>query len=200
MGGKPGSRTIGHPLFKNVNRIKAEALLAEMANGDIIIRPSSRGLDYLVITWRVSLDVYHHIEIREKDKSTPWGLGKSLYVGDERFDDLDEIIARYVDPMTNHCNELMDHPKFLPDVTGRKEVENCLKKMKSHQPKRIVYALSLIPENPGHFLLSYLPWEMAYHEIISITSNGFRFKKDFYSSVEDVLNAFKQDHTSKQQT
>ena len=45
-----------------------------------------------------------HIEIQEEDKDNQFSLGKKLRIDDEEFEDLDEVIARYVDPMVS--NEL----------------------------------------------------------------------------------------------
>ena len=199
LGSKPGSRSISHPLFKNVNRIRAENLLAEGSDGDIIIRPSSKGFDFVVISWRLEMDVYHHIEIREENKDTPWTLGRSLFIGNQRFDDLDEVIARYVDPLINFCKEVTSHAKYLSTITGKKDIELQLRKQKAQQPKRIIYGLSMIPEQPCNFLLSFLPFETTYHEVFSISSSGFLFRDKKFASVDELLNFFKQDHMTKQQ-
>lgn len=199
LSSKPGSRTINHPLFKNVNRIKAENLLGDGYDGDIIIRPSSKGFDYIIITWRLSLDVYQHIEVKEENKDTPWTLGHTLFIGNQKFEDLDEIIARYVDPLINYCREVMSHVKYLTSITGKKDVELQLRKLKAQQPKRIIYSMSMIPEQPCNFLLSYLPFETIYHETFTIIYTGLLFRNKSFGSADELLNFFKQEHMIKQQ-
>lgn len=54
-------RVIKHPNFQNMNSGQAEQYLANMQRGDCVIRPSSRGLDHLAVTWKVDTDVYQHI-------------------------------------------------------------------------------------------------------------------------------------------
>ena len=49
-------------------------------------------------------NIMSHIEIQEEDKDNQFSLGKKLRIDDEEFEDLDEVIARYVDPMVS--NEL----------------------------------------------------------------------------------------------
>jgi hypothetical protein len=51
--GGPGRlvRKIYHPLFKNLNSKEAEEYLKDKGPGEIIIRPSSKDKDTLIITW-----------------------------------------------------------------------------------------------------------------------------------------------------
>ena len=47
-------RVIVHPSFHNISFREAEKLMATMDQGDVIIRPSSKGDDHLTVTWKVS--------------------------------------------------------------------------------------------------------------------------------------------------
>ena len=47
-------------------------------------------------------NIMSHIEIQEEDKDNQFSLGKKLRIDDEEFEDLDEVIARYVDPMVSY--------------------------------------------------------------------------------------------------
>ena len=54
-----------------------------------------------------------HIEIQEEDKDNQFSLGKKLRIDDEEFEDLDEVIARYVDPMvSNELQQLTNNCLF----------------------------------------------------------------------------------------
>jgi hypothetical protein len=91
-------RNIDHPLFKNVDGEAAERHLKDLPVGEVVIRPSARGLHHLTITWKCSDEVYVHLGVLEKDKpnDVSSALGRTLIIGDEKFDDLDEILERFV--------------------------------------------------------------------------------------------------------
>jgi transcription elongation factor SPT6 len=188
---------IKHPLFKNLNRLKTESLLSTMNNGDVIVRPSSKGMDYLVISWRITNDIYQHVDVKEEEKENLWSLGKTLFINDEKFEDLDEILARHIEPMISYCNEAMMHPKYLPEISSKSEIEAHLRRERHDQPKRILYYITAIHDQPGRFLLSYLPHETPYHEVITVTPNGFRFRKAFYPGLNELLNYFKKEYMKK---
>lgn len=54
-------RVVNHPNFHNFNAGQAEQYLANMQRGDCVVRPSSRGIDHLAVTWKVDDGVYQHI-------------------------------------------------------------------------------------------------------------------------------------------
>lgn len=54
-------RVIKHPNFHNFNAGQAEVYLEKQQRGDVVIRPSSRGLDHLAVTWKVDDGLYQHI-------------------------------------------------------------------------------------------------------------------------------------------
>lgn len=54
-------RVIKHPNFHNFNSTQAEAYLDALQPGDVVIRPSSKGPEYLAVTWKVEDRLYQHI-------------------------------------------------------------------------------------------------------------------------------------------
>jgi transcription elongation factor SPT6 len=54
-------RVIKHPNFHNFNSPQAEAYLETQQRGDVVIRPSSKGVDHLAVTWKVHDGLYQHI-------------------------------------------------------------------------------------------------------------------------------------------
>jgi transcription elongation factor SPT6 len=54
-------RVIKHPNFHNFNAAQAEAFLEKQQRGDVVIRPSSKGIDHLAVTWKVDDKLYQHI-------------------------------------------------------------------------------------------------------------------------------------------
>ena len=49
-------------------------------------------------------NILSHEEILEEEKDNQFSLGKKLRISDEEFEDLDEVIARYVEPMVFDCD------------------------------------------------------------------------------------------------
>lgn len=78
---------------------EAEKLMETMEQGDVIFRPSSKGDDRLTVTWKVAENVYQHIDIKEEGKINSFSLGTSLWIGNEEYEDLDEIMARFINPV-----------------------------------------------------------------------------------------------------
>ena len=44
---------IAHPSFHNINFRQAEKMMESMDQGDVVIRPSSKGENHLTVTWKV---------------------------------------------------------------------------------------------------------------------------------------------------
>jgi len=57
-------RVIKHPNFHNFNTAQAEAYLEKQQRGDVVIRPSSKGINHLAVTWKVDDKLYQHIGMR----------------------------------------------------------------------------------------------------------------------------------------
>ena len=54
-------RIVKHPNFHNFNSQEAEAYLDLQERGDVVIRPSSKGMNHLAVTWKVDDKLYQHI-------------------------------------------------------------------------------------------------------------------------------------------
>ena len=106
-------RVIKHPLFKPFNSVQAEEYLGSQARGDLVIRPSSKGLDHLAVTWKVSDNIYQHIDVLELDKSNQLSSGTTLKIGGRyNYSDLDELIVNHVKAMAKKVDEMMGHEKY----------------------------------------------------------------------------------------
>ena len=106
-------RVIKHPLFRSFNAAQAEEYLGSQARGDVVIRPSSKGLDHLAVTWKVSDNIYQHIDVLELDKDNEFSVGKTLKIGGKyTYSDLDELIVNHVKAMARKVDEMMLHEKF----------------------------------------------------------------------------------------
>lgn len=53
-----------------------------------------------------------HIDIKESEKAIGASIGSKLHLGEECFDNLQEIIERYITPCNRNTREALIHPKF----------------------------------------------------------------------------------------
>lgn len=108
-------RVIKHPLFRPFNSTQAEEYLGSQAVGDMVIRPSSRGNDHLVVTWKVADGVYEHIDVLELQKENEFSVGRLLRIGGKySYTDLDELIVEHVKAMAKKVGEMTRNEKFQP--------------------------------------------------------------------------------------
>ncbi|XP_076244162.1 transcription elongation factor SPT6 isoform X2 [Calliopsis andreniformis] len=186
-------RVIIHPSFHNVSFAEAEKIMQTVKQGEAIIRPSSKGADHLTVTWKVTDNIYQHIDVTEEGKENTFSLGRSLWIGGEEFEDLDEIIARHINPMAAYATELLDFKYYKPNVEGIKDkAEEILKEQKKQNPGGIPYIISAAKNYPGKFLLSYLPRTRCRHEYVTVTPEGFRYRGQMFSRVGDLVRWFKE--------
>jgi len=54
-----------------------------MDQGDVIIRPSSKGENHLTVTWKVNDGIYQHVDVREEGKENAFSLGSMLWINTE---------------------------------------------------------------------------------------------------------------------
>ncbi|KAM3411347.1 hypothetical protein ACQJBY_003159 [Aegilops geniculata] len=192
-------RMIVHPHFQNLTAEEAMQFLGDKEPGEKVIRPSSRGPSFLTLTLKISDGVFAHKEITEsgkdhKDITSLLRLGKTLTIGDETFEDLDEVIDRYVDPLVGHLKSMLSYRKFRKGLKG--EVDDMLRAEKSENPMRIVYCFGISHEHPGTFILSYIRSTNPHHEYVGLYPKGFRFRKKDFDSIDRLVSYF-QKHIDK---
>jgi transcription elongation factor SPT6 len=109
-------RAIVHPRFKNVDRETAEALLGQdtVPVGDFFFRPSSTSYAHLKLSWKFWADVFVHIDVKELDKpnNNNWSLGRRLQIEQDFYDDLDDVVANFVDNIVNYAASVREHRRF----------------------------------------------------------------------------------------
>lgn len=186
-------RVIVHPAFHNISYAEAVKLLKSMDQGEVVVRPSSKGTDHLTVTWKVADDVYQHIDVREVGKENTFSLGTSLFIGSEEFEDLDEIIARHINPMASYARDLTTFKYYRDQLGGlRDKAEELLKEEKKRNANKIHYFLSASKSYPGKFMISYLPRSSCKHEYVSITPDGFKFRQQIFDNVNALMKWFKE--------
>ncbi|XP_065867343.1 transcription elongation factor SPT6 homolog isoform X2 [Euphorbia lathyris] len=187
-------RNINHPHFKNITSGQAMEFLSDKDVGESIFHPSSRGPSYLTLTLKVYDGLFVHKDIieGEKDCTTITSLlhiGKSLKIGDSIFNDLDEVLDRFVNPLVSHLKAMISFRKFKKG--SKAEIDGLLKAEKAEYPMRIPYCFGLSYEHPGTFILSYIRTNL-HHEYVGVYPEGFKYRKQIFAMVEQVVAYFQK--------
>ncbi|KAI8645252.1 SH2 domain-containing protein [Parasitella parasitica] len=184
------TRVIKHPLFRPFNHMEAEEFLASRQRGDLVIRPSSHGFDHIAITWKVDEDMYQHLDVVEvKNKDDPHAPAR-LKIGNQTYEDLDELIVTYVEAVARKVEELMSHPKYQPG--GTRVLNEHLTALTQANPKMSAYGFCQ-SEKPGYFDLGFklsirgppMRW------VVRVLPDGYRLRDVSYAQVDDLINGFK---------
>merc|ERR1719433_1800699 len=144
-----------------------------------MFRPSSKGLNHISLSWKMCKepDIFVHFSIKEFDKPIGGrGVGLRLEMDGQKFDDLDQIIAEYIERMNELVQEMRDDTKFK--FGFQEDVDNMLKEEKEDHPRKNPYAINYSYDYPGRFVLSYILRDpkKVLHEYIAMTFKGFRFR------------------------
>ncbi|XP_038702098.1 transcription elongation factor SPT6 homolog isoform X2 [Tripterygium wilfordii] len=188
-------RMIVHPRFQNITADEAVQLLSDKDPGESIIRPSSRGPSYLTLTLKVYDGVYAHKDIVEggkehKDITSLLRIGKTLKIGEDTFEDLDEVMDRYVDPLVGYLKAMLSYRKFRRGTKA--EVDELLRIEKSEYPMRILYAFGISQEHPGTFILTYIRSTNPHHEYVGLYPKGFKFRKRMFEDIDRLVAYFQR--------
>ena len=192
------ARTIDHPLFKNCSHAEASAELADGDVGDFIIRPSSKGVKNLSCTIKMFDDVYWHMDIREGKKPGTGGtanlrLGTPLMIdtSKEKYEDLDEAVARHIEPVAGFLRDAVMHRKFLGgrDHEVDEHLQECFRKNRTQRP----YALSVSDKHHGYLCISYIVSSSGnvHHEYVEVRPVGYYYRKMEFPTVDRMLAHFK---------
>ncbi|TPX59333.1 hypothetical protein PhCBS80983_g02513 [Powellomyces hirtus] len=188
-------RQIKHPYFKIMDFRAAVAYLADKAPGTVVIRPSTKGHDHFSITWKVDDGVFQHVDVVESKKENDMALGQVLSIEGERYSEIDQIIAEYIEPTYRRVQDTFNHTKYqrrtLPDMTRYIE-EQCA------ATRRSAYGLIQCREKPCHFYLVYKhPQTRPHQEYVIVKHKGYVFRKRMFGSVDEVLRYFKEDEARR---
>jgi transcription elongation factor SPT6 len=202
-------RVIKHPLFKPFNSAQAEEYLGSQGRGDVVIRPSSKGTDHLAVTWKVSDNVYQHIDVLELDKDNEFALGKTLTIGGKyKYSDLDELIVLHVKAMAKKVDEIMNDDKFHSGSKAQAGMsaqvyfftahanlypEQWLTTYTDAAPTRFIYNFCINPKYPGYFYVCSKAGQQGPHNSwpVKIIPDAFELQKNAYPSMTTLKNGFK---------
>ncbi|KAG0166605.1 Transcription elongation factor spt6 [Apophysomyces sp. BC1034] len=184
-------RYIRHPLFQQFNHRQAEEFLADRQRGDLVIRPSSRGFDHIAITWKVDDGVYQHVDVLELRSGNDYNSPAKLKIGEQVFEDLDELIVTYVEAIAKKVQDLVSHPKYRPG--GYKALQEHLAAFTRANPTMSAYGFCM-NEKPGYFDLGFKLSAQAPPSrwVIKVLPDGYRLRDTSYPIVDALINGFKR--------
>lgn len=189
------NRLIVHPLFRNVSFQRAERELGGKPVGSVMFRPSSKGTDFLTLTWFFSAGppaIFVHISILESEKSeNAAALGKKLTIDGAPFADINEISARYVEPMNDLVRRMVAFDKF--STLAARDAAKKLESDKNANPESIPYLLRVSDEHPGRFELMYQAARggKPRREIVTLSPDGYRLRHKVFGAPRELINWFK---------
>ncbi|KAL9240041.1 hypothetical protein vseg_014304 [Gypsophila vaccaria] len=188
-------RMIVHPRFQNITADEAMKFLADKDPGESVIRPSLRGPSYLTLTLKIYDGVFAHKEISEggkdhKDITSLLRIGKTLKIDDDTFEDLDEVMDRYIDPLVGHLKAMLNYRKFRKGTKA--EVDDILRIEKHDAPNRIAYCFGISHEHPGTFIITCIQNTNPHHELVGLYPKGFKFRKRMFNNIDRLVEYFQK--------
>ncbi|KAF9935112.1 Transcription elongation factor spt6 [Linnemannia zychae] len=153
-------RRINHPLFKNIPADASVKHLSNKNRGELVIGPSHRGPDHLMITVKIADDIYKHygkgqnfkydvIELQKRDDAS---LGDILQIDGATYRDLDELLVTHIEAILSRIQDLMRSPKYHENEYGLKY---WLEEQTKARPDNAVYGFTLSRKYPGYFSLIF---------------------------------------------
>ncbi|KAG0052609.1 Transcription elongation factor spt6 [Gryganskiella cystojenkinii] len=145
-------RKINHPMFKNLMADEAIKYLSEKAQGELVIRPSTKGVDHLTVTAKIADGVYKHYDIVEMDKKDDVSLGKTLKIDNSKYSDLDELLVSHIEQILNKTKDLMECSKYKENSD---ELKTWLDTQTKAKATAAVYGFTLDRKFAGYFSLVF---------------------------------------------
>lgn len=135
--------------------------------------------------------------MKEENRSNQSTLAKCFWLDATAYEDLDEILASYIEPKAMFAQEMMKFDRFK--AGGQNEIDQLLMQEKQNNPKRIPYYINLSYDYPGSFCLSYFPPNAPNpkRESIKVTPRGYRFRDQEFSEPKKLVNWFKSNWQKK---
>lgn len=155
-------RVIYHSAFKNYTFAEAEEELRGKSAGEFLFRPSSKGTNYIAITWAFQENWFKHIDVEEMDKRPgDQGLGKKLIIDHVKdpFTDLNDIVANFIGPMNDFVSEMVGHKWFYNGDFN--DVKPKLAERSANEPGSIPYYICFDKRYPGYFCIAWFAKESS---------------------------------------
>lgn len=123
-------------------------------------------------------------------------IGQRLMISNESYDNLREIVERYIIPCNRLVREVTQSPKWI-DVDKWEDLEETLKEEKASDKGRIPYRFTILPQYQQHIVMAYVPREKVVKEFIKVRPKGFYFHEQNQAPFITLVNWFKDNWQTK---
>ena len=191
--GRVTRRACAHPAFRNAkgNEVDEELKAGGLAMvGEALIRPSSKSADSLAIHWMYKDGSIKIIEVTEEEKDTDASIGNILKIKGESYGSIDELYGRYIAPMNDLVEELVNHRKFVDQ--SEDDLDEKLRAEKATNKNSIPYNVCWMEMHPGYSSLRFILSSTPRQHPIGISPNGFVWGVKNFKSLDLLLNEFKK--------
>lgn len=148
----------------------------------------------ITLTWKFYIGNIVHIDIQEHDKPVGASIGSRLSISDEIFENLQEIVERYIMPCNKNVREVCSNQKFV-HCEKQEDLEKILQNEKAAEPQRIPYRLTILPQYPQHVVLAYIPKQAVVKEYIKVKPRGLYFHDKYHTPSQALINWFKMNYS-----
>eukprot|EP00927_Polykrikos_kofoidii_P033971 TRINITY_DN28813_c0_g1_i1.p1 TRINITY_DN28813_c0_g1~~TRINITY_DN28813_c0_g1_i1.p1 ORF type:complete len:1906 (-),score=338.66 TRINITY_DN28813_c0_g1_i1:99-5756(-) len=200
-------RNIRHTNWANVDHDMALQIIDSVPLNNVIFRPSRR-YDCIIAmlkvrethgeNWCDPLKCFRSFNIFEKGSKTAtegFEISKILEVDGYVYNDLDEIIARHMDPISENLRLMQEHPRFGVrggEITSKPLVKEALASFTAQDPRMLYYSFVMHEEFVGH---CQILWALGGHhvreDLIEVQPSGFRLWNESFMSIKALLQWFK---------
>ncbi|KAI9139748.1 SH2 domain-containing protein [Paraphysoderma sedebokerense] len=205
---KLDTRIQNNPLFRPFNTRQCLKYLSNRPDGDVVIRPSSLGENHITVTWRITPEIFQHLDVIVSPLTTP-GLPYlnsssnsttqlQFTLNNRSYMDLDELIHTYVTPTHARFNQAKTHRKSKFNQSKSTVSAQLIQMLKSN-PNQIAYSLIPSKEYPGYLEILFVnKKDRPVKEVfVKVGPEGYRFMDVMYGTLDECLNAFKRWMLSK---
>ena len=130
----------------------------------------------------------------EKQKGLPLAIGGKLSIHNSVFGDLDELVARYLQPINELVEEMVGNDKYCPG--GKEAMDATLRGLKAKAPKRVHYLFCLGDVTPTtqtpKFLVGFIANVTPHHGIVRVLPGGFSCLGQTQKSMHHLVKWFKK--------
>jgi len=190
-------RKIQHQRFQNISSKQAETNLKNEDIGEFYFRPSYKGTDHLTLTWKFYDENIVHIDILETMKAIGANIGAQLKIGEEVYDNLQEIVERYIVPCNRLLREVTQHQKFIK-CSNYEELKKAVETEKAQDQQRIPYHFAILPKYPQYVILCYIPKKDIQREFIKVKPRGYFFHHQYHYPFQNMINWYKQNFRERE--
>lgn len=201
-------KNIVHRYFANKSREEAEEALSSKPLHSFLIHPTTNK-NRLTITFKSYFDKYAHMTVEEEYEVSGEGEAaktsasasasasasepSSLKIDGESFDNVDDLVVRFVEPIIQNIKELEQAPCFMK--MDKAQMNEKLIDEKRSNPSRSPYHIAPSQDHPGFFVLYYIPGTQTVRkEVVKVSPNGFRYRSLVFSSVNRLIAYFKKNY------